>query len=101
MNSSHAVISAESQIQAFKGRLVEMIDQAQHFATLGHGGPGGLLGSTAQAFREGLDNTERERKDIIPLIKFLPTEVPLVFSLAQESAKSTKRWYEESERARQ
>jgi len=79
-----------------------MIDQAQHFATLGHGGPGGLLGSTAQAFREGLDSTERERKGITPSITHLLTEAArLVFSLAQESAKFTKRWYEESERTRQ
>jgi GINS complex subunit 3 len=59
------VLSASYWKQAFKGRLLEIIDQAQHFAALGHGGPGGSSGSTAQAFREGLDATERERKMIL------------------------------------
>jgi hypothetical protein len=46
--------------QAFRGRLVEVIDQAQHFAALGPVGGGGSTGDSAQAFREGLDGTERE-----------------------------------------
>ncbi|KAK7049692.1 DNA replication protein [Paramarasmius palmivorus] len=68
----------------FKGRLVEVIDQAQHFAALGPvGGGGGPTGDSAQAFREGLDATERE-----------------LFILAQESAKRMKKWYEESDKAK-
>jgi hypothetical protein len=46
--------------QTFRGRLVEVIDQAQHFAALGPSGGGGPTGDSAQAFREGLDGTERE-----------------------------------------
>ena len=48
--------------QAFKGRLLEVIDQAQHFAALGHASLGGPSVNTAQTFREGLDATERERE---------------------------------------
>jgi hypothetical protein len=48
--------------QAFKGRLLEVIDQAQHFAALGHASLGGPSVNTAQTFREGLDSTERERE---------------------------------------
>ncbi|RDB23139.1 DNA replication complex GINS protein PSF3 [Hypsizygus marmoreus] len=70
-------------ITTFRARLVEVIDQAQHFAALGPVGAGGSNGDTAQAFREGLDTTERE-----------------LFALAQESAKRTKKWYEESDRPR-
>ncbi|KAL0581964.1 DNA replication protein [Marasmius crinis-equi] len=68
---------------AFKGRLVEVIDQAQHFAALGPAGGGGPTGDSAQAFREGLDATERE-----------------LFILAQESARRMKKWYEESEKGK-
>jgi len=46
--------------QAFRERLLEVIDQAQHFAALGQTGPGGSSADTAQSFREGLDTTERE-----------------------------------------
>ncbi|KAF8897348.1 hypothetical protein BD779DRAFT_1490327 [Infundibulicybe gibba] len=69
--------------RTFQRRLVEVIDQAQHFAALGPIGGGGSTGDTAQSFREGLDGTERE-----------------LFALAQESARQTKRWYEESDRSR-
>lgn len=47
-------------VQAFKGRLLEVIDQAQHFAALGPAGGGGPSTDSAQSFREGLDGTERE-----------------------------------------
>ncbi|KAF9468931.1 hypothetical protein BDZ94DRAFT_1244953 [Collybia nuda] len=67
----------------FRDRLVEIIDQAQHFAALGPAGGSGSTGDTAQAFREGLDASERE-----------------IFALAQESAKRTKRWYEDSDKPR-
>ncbi|KAK0205638.1 hypothetical protein IW262DRAFT_471333 [Armillaria fumosa] len=70
--------------KTFRERLVEVIDQAQHFAALGPaGGGGGSTGDTAQAFREGLDGTERE-----------------LFVLAQESAKRTKKWYEDNDKGR-
>ncbi|KAH6915160.1 hypothetical protein BKA70DRAFT_1258171 [Coprinopsis sp. MPI-PUGE-AT-0042] len=70
---------------AFKKRVVELVDQAQHFAALGAGGSGGSSsdGST-QSFRQGLDITERE-----------------LFLAAQESTKRMKAWYEESSKARQ
>ncbi|KAF9481967.1 hypothetical protein BDN70DRAFT_829995 [Pholiota conissans] len=70
--------------KAFRDRLVEVIDQAQHFAALGHASSGGgLSGNSAQSFREGLDTTERD-----------------LFSLAQESAKRTKNWYENNDSKR-
>ncbi|EIW82214.1 hypothetical protein CONPUDRAFT_89650 [Coniophora puteana RWD-64-598 SS2] len=76
---------SELLIKAFKGRLVEVIDQAQHFAALGGSGGGGssISGDSALSFREGLDGAERE-----------------LFALAQESVKMTKRWYEGNDRAR-
>ncbi|KAJ7095194.1 hypothetical protein B0H15DRAFT_828465 [Mycena belliarum] len=67
----------------FRKRLVEVIDQAQHFAALGPAGGVGPSGDSAQSFREGLDATERE-----------------LFALAQEGSKRMKRWYEESDKAR-
>ncbi|KAI9447775.1 GINS complex Psf3 component [Lactarius indigo] len=69
--------------QTFRDRLAEVIDQAQHFAALGPAGGGGQSGDSALAFREGLEVTERE-----------------LFSLAQESAKKTKQWYESTDRLR-
>lgn len=48
--------------QTFRGRLTEVIDQAQHFAALGPAGGGGTSGDVTQSFREGLDGTERERE---------------------------------------
>ncbi|KAI0366357.1 GINS complex Psf3 component [Pilatotrama ljubarskyi] len=69
--------------KTFRARLPEVIDQAQHFASLqpGSGTARGDVG--AAAFREGMDGTERE-----------------LFQLAQDSAKKTKAWYETSERGR-
>ncbi|KAH7904454.1 hypothetical protein BJ138DRAFT_1166467 [Hygrophoropsis aurantiaca] len=69
--------------KTFRGRLLEIIDQAQHFAALGPSGSGGPSGDTAQSFREGLDGTERE-----------------LFALAQESTRRSKRWYEGNDRTR-
>ena len=48
--------------QTFRGRLTEVIDQAQHFAALGPAGGGGTSSDVTQSFREGLDGTERERE---------------------------------------
>lgn len=93
--------------QTFRGRLVEVIDQAQHFAALGPSGSGAPTGDSAQSFREGLDGTEREcelsghegtlRGQLTPGILLNGCAV---FALAQESAKRTKRWYEDSDRGR-
>ncbi|KAH9045142.1 GINS complex, Psf3 component [Lactarius hengduanensis] len=69
--------------KTFRDRLAEVIDQAQHFAALGPAGGGGQSGDSALAFREGLEVSERE-----------------LFSLAQESAKKTKQWYESTDRLR-
>ncbi|KAF8721189.1 hypothetical protein AX14_010484 [Amanita brunnescens Koide BX004] len=61
--------------ETFKARLTEVIDQSQHFANLGPSV--GRSDSSAQVFREGLDVTERE-----------------LFTLARDSAKATKLWYD-------
>ncbi|KAG6886927.1 hypothetical protein C0992_001611 [Termitomyces sp. T32_za158] len=53
---------SEMLTKTFRARLIEVIDQAQHFAALGPVGSGGSSGDTAQLFREGLDATERERE---------------------------------------
>ena len=53
------------RLQAFRERLLEVIDQAQHFAVLGQAGAGGSSADTAQSFREGLDTTERERMYLV------------------------------------
>jgi len=72
---------SEMLTKAFRSRLLEVVDQAQHFAALGQVGAGGSSGNSSQLFREGLDVTERE-----------------IFALAQESAKRTKNWYEDNNR---
>ncbi|KAK2463144.1 hypothetical protein APHAL10511_004799 [Amanita phalloides] len=61
--------------ETFKARLTEVIDQAQHFANLGPSVGGSK--NSAQAFREGLDITERE-----------------LFTLARDGTKATKLWYD-------
>ena len=65
-------ILATNLSQAFKKRVVELVDQAQHFAALGAGGSGGSSsdGST-QTFRQGLDITERESKLLAPFPRSL------------------------------
>ncbi|EGO01773.1 hypothetical protein SERLA73DRAFT_177268 [Serpula lacrymans var. lacrymans S7.3] len=73
---------SEVLTKTFRGRLTEVVDQAQHFAALGPSG-GGSSGDTSLSFREGLDSTERE-----------------LFALAQASTKRTKRWYEGNNRTR-
>jgi len=65
---------------AFKDRLVDVMDQAQHFGALGAAAGGAGEG---KEFREGLDATERE-----------------LFAIAQESARQTKIWYESSAKPR-
>ncbi|KAG6890923.1 hypothetical protein C0995_000880 [Termitomyces sp. Mi166 len=61
-NSHLRLIVQLSNPKTFRARLIEVIDQAQHFAALGPVGAGGSSGDTAQLFREGLDATERERE---------------------------------------
>ena len=53
-----------SSLQTFRNRLVEVIDQAQHFAALGPAGGGGQSGDAALTFREGLEMNERERESL-------------------------------------
>ncbi|KAH8118327.1 GINS complex, Psf3 component [Phellopilus nigrolimitatus] len=69
--------------ETFKQRLVDIMDQAQHFGALGASAGGAGHGQAGEDFREGLDGTERE-----------------LFALAQESAKLTKQWYESSDKAK-
>ena len=84
--------------QTFQNRLVEVIDQAQHFAALGPAGGGGQSGDVALMFREGLGVTERVREFfLLSSFRFPPdfrAALQKVFLLAQESAKKTKQWYE-------
>ncbi|THH03588.1 hypothetical protein EW145_g6162 [Phellinidium pouzarii] len=68
--------------ETFKRRLVDVMDQAQHFGALGASSGGAGHGQVGEGFREGLDGTERE-----------------LFALAQESSKLVKQWYESSEKA--
>ncbi|KLO18081.1 GINS complex, Psf3 component [Schizopora paradoxa] len=70
-------------VKTFKDRLVDIMDQAQHFGALGNHAGGGGDGQKGEDFREGLDGTERE-----------------LFALAQASAKRTKQWYESSDKTR-
>lgn len=49
-----------SSAQTFKDRLVDIMDQAQHFGGLGGHATGGGNGMSGEDFREGLDGTERE-----------------------------------------
>jgi GINS complex subunit 3 len=51
-----------SSTKTFRSRLIDVVDQAQHFAVLGPASAGGSDGDGAQTFREGLDATERESK---------------------------------------
>ncbi|KAF8901694.1 hypothetical protein CPB84DRAFT_1777208 [Gymnopilus junonius] len=83
LSDEQATEMSEMLTKAFRERLLEVMDQAQHFAALGQANSGSSSGNAAQAFREGLDTTERE-----------------LFSLAQQSAKRMKRWYEDSDRAK-
>lgn len=48
--------------QTFRARLTEVVDQAQHFASIGGSSGGGNSVDQGMAFREGLDGTERERE---------------------------------------
>ncbi|KDQ20738.1 hypothetical protein BOTBODRAFT_151621 [Botryobasidium botryosum FD-172 SS1] len=68
--------------QTFHARLVDLMDQAQNFGGAA-GSMGGAVGSgdVGDDFREGLEGVERE-----------------LFTLAQDSARATKLWYESSDK---
>ena len=77
------------------------MDQAQHFGALGASAGGAGHGQAGEDFREGLDGTERECKRPYPLFLFVALKLnAIVFSLAQESARLTKQWYESSDKAK-
>lgn len=65
---------AKVQSQTFKERLVDVMDQAQHFGALGAGAGGVGQGQAGEDFREGLDATERERTP--------PSHVVCIFHIA-------------------
>ncbi|KAF9520366.1 hypothetical protein BS47DRAFT_1323888 [Hydnum rufescens UP504] len=68
----------EALPKTFRARLVDLIDQAQHFdGTAGSTSASG----TGNEFREGLESTERE-----------------IFALAQNSAHLMKTWHESSDK---
>ncbi|KAL4241356.1 DNA replication complex GINS protein PSF3 [Abortiporus biennis] len=69
-------------VKTFRSRLSEVIDQAQHFASI-NAATSAAGGDGSIGFREGLDGTERE-----------------LFALAQESTRMMKKWYETSENPR-
>ncbi|PVF94038.1 hypothetical protein CPB86DRAFT_714107 [Serendipita vermifera] len=67
----------------FKGRLPDLMDQAQHFMGTASAAVRSSGDEVGAEFRSGLDATERE-----------------LFVLAQESARQVRAWYESSDRAR-
>ncbi|KZT13133.1 GINS complex Psf3 component [Laetiporus sulphureus 93-53] len=91
MNDLQAQEISDLLVKTFRARLTQVIDQAQHFASIhaaAASGTGGGISALASdeatmSFREGLDGTERE-----------------LFVLAQDSTWRTKRWYETSDRPR-
>lgn len=76
IQGSRAKELSEMMTEAFTARLMEVVDQAYHFANVGSM-TGVSTAGTPQAFREGLDNTERE-----------------LFLLARNSEKASKEWYD-------
>jgi len=82
LDDEHGDLMSALLARTFRQRLLEVVDQAQHFAALGHAS-GGHMNDATQSFREGLDATERE-----------------LFGLVQESSRRTKRWYESGDKGR-
>ncbi|KAF8528980.1 GINS complex, Psf3 component [Hysterangium stoloniferum] len=68
-------------MKTFQQRLVDVMDQAQHFG--GSANSGSRSGDTGAEFREGLEATERA-----------------LFSLAQDVTSKTRQWYESTEKKR-
>jgi len=91
--------------QTFQQRLVDVMDQAQHF-----GGSANMMGSGSRSgdpgaeFREGLEARERERQSYsihgIRTHSADPPNPPKVFTIAQESTTRTKQWYESTDKRR-
>jgi len=77
IQGSRAQELSEMMTEAFRARLVEVVDQAYHFANVGSVTLGVSAADTPQTFREGLDITERE-----------------LFMLARNSEKASKEWYD-------
>ena len=84
-------------LQTFLSRLPEVVDQAQHFASITTATAGAGAADPSGAFREGLDGTERERaySNVISWDCDILT-AGVVFTLAQMSVQSTKKWYSHS-----
>lgn len=77
------------------------MDQAQNFGGAA-GSMGGAIGSgdVGDDFREGLEGVERERKASPHPFNYKDTSQRRnkVFTLAQDSARATKSWYESSDK---
>ncbi|THH33717.1 hypothetical protein EUX98_g446 [Antrodiella citrinella] len=80
LNDEPAMEMSNILVKTFRGRLVDVIDQAQHFASINTSSASGGSADPTMAFREGLDGTERE-----------------LFALAQWSVKMMKKWHDSSE----
>ncbi|KAI0079701.1 GINS complex Psf3 component [Panus rudis PR-1116 ss-1] len=80
LNDVPANEMSELLVKTFRARLPEVIDQAQHFASINTATAGGGSADPSAAFREGLDGTERE-----------------LFTLAQMAVQSTRKWYSQSD----
>ena len=85
--------------QTFRTRLPEVVDQAQHFASINAAGGSGGGSETSLTFREGMDGSERECTCRTRSLGRFADLAP-VFVLAQESAKRTKLWYESTDLGR-
>jgi GINS complex subunit 3 len=89
--------------KTFHQRLVDVMDQAQHFGGSADSvGASSRSGDTGGDFREGLEATERECKSTCYYLLRMLNYVPFysVFSLAQESTSRTKSWYESTDKKR-
>ncbi|KAF8525372.1 hypothetical protein JB92DRAFT_3087343 [Gautieria morchelliformis] len=84
LEKNHADEMSDMLMKTFHQRLVDVMDQAQHFGGSANSmGASSRSGDTGGEFREGLEATERE-----------------LFSLAQESTSRTKSWYESTDKKR-
>jgi len=79
------------------------MDQAQHFTGKESAATSGGDHASAE-FRAGLEASERECALYSPFLSlpfpYLLLRAGLVFTLAQESARQVKAWYESSDKAR-
>ncbi|CAG7848247.1 SubName: Full=Uncharacterized protein {ECO:0000313/EMBL:CCA67002.1} [Serendipita indica DSM 11827] len=90
--------------QTFKGRLPDLMDQAQHFTGTASAAARTSGDDAGAEFRSGLDATERERENVDPYGHLEGTDGChlrcSVFVMAQESARQVKAWYESSDKSR-